>query len=326
MSHREINKEILAVFLQCCLLLFLFSPKTFAAEVSLRIKPTIINIHPQENGIVEKKITIENTGRETLSLDIFLKPFSAGKNGEISYAPSIKDAATLNFINQNVQVLENDISASSISLAPGQSEQVTLHLNINNVQEISEYTFSALFVSSNRHPDSVTSTSEETTTSQLQLHAGSAVHILITGKKPGMEQPLLLRDFSTNKFFEKGPVPFSVSVKNSSETYKTMYGSILISNLFGQKIGLIRIPNQILLAGSQRNAWSASSGSNEPILWNQSLLVGPYKARLSIVNENGHETTSTIGFFAFPLRTSLITLSILFFTSLVVSKLREKIK
>ncbi len=317
-------KRFLAFALPLCLLIFLAPSIVFAKTTGILISPTVVTIHAQENGVIKKIFSIENTGRDSLTIAIVPHPFTAFKNGILHYlAEDSLSENTRNFITQNVLVLKNDIPITSLTLAPRQKQALTLQISIKDIQNISEYTFSLFFLSS-PHDIILTQPSEESPiNANLGVSLGTAMHVLIAGKEASADS-VAITSFQTKKFIQQGPVDFGVELKNDSKRYIKLYGNIIITNMFGQKIGLVRIPNQILLAGVNKTL----EGQNQTATtsWNEKYLLGFYKARLELLNEEGKELHKEVSFFAFPVTTVLLTLSSLLIASFLVSQVRKRLR
>lgn len=93
---------------------------------------------------------------------------------------------------------------------------------------------------------------------------------------------------------------------------------ISIYNILGQKVGEINIAKQYLLPQSER----ILQKDGNSLTWNDSLILGPYTARLDI--KSGDTTvTKTISFFVIPVFPVLIISFIIFFCLGVYVKARK---
>jgi hypothetical protein len=316
-----VSKKIVAITFLSCILWFQHFNHVFAREVGIALTPTLIDIHPTSNGVAEKSFTIQNTGKDQIDITIAKKAFQADPDGNIIYPTEKKvDEAVKKFIKEDIQVLENGIVVDTITLAPGQKQVLDLKINVNSIESTSDYTFSLFFISKNSQNDF--STEEESSIqSQLSLSIGSVMHVLIQGKKTNNVNPLTVLSFQTKAFLQNGPVPFSAEIKNTSSNYINIYGNITITNIFNQQVGLVRIPHQIVLSGGKRQLDSMAR-----LEWDQRFLLGPYKARLFVLSENGRESFAEAKFFAFPLKSTLLVLAGLFIASFLINQVRQRLK
>lgn len=321
------TRHFLAITLGVCLALTYAPGTAFAKEVGIRLTPSSIQIHPQKDGMVEKTITVENSGHDPLELEVQIRAFTTDKKGGILYVPEANlDEKTRELITNDIQLLENSIVVESLSLAPGQKEDLDLSINIKDIQNISQYTFSIFFISNNTRSE--TQTNEESPIqTELNVSVGSAIHVIVFGKKNAGEEQIVISSFQTDRFIQNGPVSFMVKAKNGINEYINIYGNITITNMFNQQIGTIRIPNQ-LLAGTSEKTLSGQGlgGSNDAIVWSDKLLLGNYTAIATLSTNNGTSTIARTSFFAFPIRTAILTLIAFLIASFVIGQVRERVK
>jgi hypothetical protein len=207
------------------------------------------------------------------------------------------------------------VPVESITLGPKQQKTLSMKVNIPEDITISDYYFSIIFVSTN-------SRITESNSSINQI--GIATNVLLSvGQK---ETPkIVLEEFSTSNFFEKGPVPFTVRIKNEGIHLINPKGEITIKNVFGQTIGKLNltsvnilfdsiraIPNDIytqeLKLEGNSNAKKSSVDFKRPVvLWKENFLLGIYTATLNLnISDEGPTITKTIRFFAFPIEILII--------------------
>lgn len=319
---------MLAITISICLLFIILAPVVYARETGIRLTPSVIEIRPQQDGVIEKSITIENSGKDPMEVDIEIKAFTTDKSGAIVYPPDEKvDQSTLDFITNDIQVLENNIPIESLSLAPGQKQSLMVKINIKNIQNISQHTLSLFFISKNTINKESSSSEESPINTKINVSIGSAIHLLIFGERKDSSQSIDITSFQTNSFIQHGPVYFVAKVKNTSNIYINLYGNITITNMFGQQIGIVRIPNQLLPGNSEKElSGQATKAIAKTISWPDKLLLGKYKAKITLITETGNEVDSEVTFFAFPIKTILLILIAMFIASFVIGQVREKVK
>jgi len=308
--------------------------KAEASALSLSIDPSIIEINAIPPTTVSSSINIENKGDAQITLQIQVKPFKAkGENGELEY---IEDSSQ---IYKNIQIMDAGVPVESITLGPRQEKNLDLNINIPQDTNISarppatlpnqsntnqasvagevgqDYYFSIVFVSTNSSPI-------ESNYSLNQI--GIATNVLLS--VGSLETPkAVLEEFSSNIFFEKGPVPFTIRLKNTGAHFIKPKGEIIIKNIFGQSIGKLDLTSVSVLSDSIRAIPNKSStdsvldkNSSDPertpsafkhpiALWKESFLLGLYTATLNIsLSDEGPAFTRTIHFFAFPFQVLII--------------------
>src|SRR5581483_11221742 len=97
-------------------------------------------------------------------------------------------------------------------------------------------------------------------------------------------------------YLEKGPVPFVVRVFNDSDHVIAPQGEIVITNMYGQKIGKVELLPVNILSDSIRSmpdknmSWdllqeqlsTQSKNQKMKAVWNEQFLLGLYSAKLRL--------------------------------------------
>lgn len=300
--------KLLVVALSFALYAFSFN-KAAAADLSLGIYPPIIQIQIEPPANIDTPITIENHGKETVTLEISIKPFTAGKGelGEVVY-----ESGKNPLIFENIKISEDEETIEKVVIPPKQSKTLKLHLDIPKDEPLSDYYFSVLFVSENMLDERL---------NQLKIQGGIATNVLLSikGKPPliGAKPTSIAKivEFSSPSFLEKGPVPFMVRLKNQSNHFITPQGTISIKNIFGKTIGQVKLSPINILADTIRS---------QETLWQETFLFGPYTATLNInPSDKGPTLIKTIHFFVFPFRAFIIFIAIAYIILFVKNRLKR---
>lgn len=319
------------------LLTLAFSSHAYAQEVDFELSPPRILITGKTAGIVQTPLTIKNNSQDTLRLTREFFPFTASRleDGTVFY-PQRPSKQTLVFLEKYVKVKENDTAITEVTLAPYQEKHLKLVVTIPKQQNDNDYYFSIVFVSeginANSYPRPAIGVTAVTT-----IRTGIATNVLVSLHKDTTSENLTIEQFTTNKFFPKGPVPFSLKVHNNGDTLVAVKGHIIVYNMFGQPIGNIAVAPAYVLANTGRYLNNSQNSKNDreratnevlstsrPImLWGETFLLGPYSAELTL-SYGQKETTfvRTIHFFALPLEAA-ITIVLLLFLFLFM---KERIK
>jgi len=319
-------KTIPFLFFTFYLLSFIFAPTAQAAGVSLGVFPPILQIQATPPTDVKSKILIENLGDDPVDLKIGLKPFTASdkENGQVNYSNDYDLADP--FIFNKMQILNGDTSIDSITLAPGQKKELTLEIALPQDEILGDYYFSIIFISANT-PTANSNISGAT--------AGIATNVLLSIGPKGPTQGSI-EEFSTPVFLSKGPVPFTVRIKNTSNHFFTTKGDIVIKNMFGQSVGKVDLLPINILSQSIRSIPDSlqSPSANSPTslksyflnlksiaaVWPDTFLFGPYTATLTIaLSDQGPLYRRTINLYAFPTETLVgILIIILIITAIII--------
>src|SRR3989344_3134430 len=333
------------------LLYFIVTPKASATGLSLGVFPPIIQIQADPPSNFKTPITIQNLGEETANLDIILKPFTAkdSENGEINYL------STSPLIFQRMQIFEGDRAVKNITLAPSEQKKLNFHIGILKDEPISDYYFSIVFIRSSLLPGGSQDSRDGGTS---QTTGGVATNVLLSigkGQAKG-----IIEEFSSPLFLEKGPVPFTVRVKNTGEHVIAPIGQILIKNFFGQTVGKVDLLPVNILAETTR-AIPASSPTQPPPLkgggndgsnfsplspsltwlsqrgeikrgvpaaiWPEKFLLGPYTATLTLaLSDEGPIYKKNINFYGTPVQILIGLIIAFLIVGLIVGRVRKRLE
>lgn len=296
----------------------------YADSISLAVDPPILQISATPPANVQAPLTVENRGDSQLSISIQLKPFTASdrEDGQVRYLSDNEANLGDPLFFQGVSVIdETGQTIDNFKLDPKEKKKLTLSINLPKDSPSSDYYFSIVFLSGEEGGGN---------TSSSQNISGIGSNVLLSvgeGKISGE-----IEEFSAPVFLEKGPVPFTVRVKNTGSHFINPKGEILIKNIFGQTIGRVDLAQVNILANSVRNIPSQDylSGGNLPdnlaTYWPEKIILGPYKASLSItLSDTGPLFRRSIIFFAFPARETGITLLGLILLTYIIIKVKSKV-
>ena len=336
MINMQINiKTSKILFFSICLfaylLIFAFTlPQAQAAGISLGVFPPILQIEANPPTNVKSKILIENLGDQPVDLKIGLKPFIASnkENGQVEYINDYNLADP--FIFDKMQILDNDTSIDTLTLAPKQQKELTLEIALPQGEALGDYYFSIIFMSAEQ-------TGLDSNISGAT--AGIATNVLLTIGPKGPTQGNI-EEFSAPLFNSKGPIPFIVRARNTSNHFITTRGDVVIKNMFGQIVGKVDLlPTNILSESVRSIPDSLQSPSANPssafknylanlpfvaAIWPENFLLGPYTATLTIaLSDQGPLFRRTINFLAFPTETLLIILIIVILITIIVIRAKK---
>lgn len=314
------KKFITSIFLCILTTCYLLVPtRANAQDFSLGIFPPIIQIQATVPVGIKKDITVVNASESPQDVSIVLKQFtnSPYSDGQVAYLPDYVIPHPDKDIFEKIQILDGDEPIDAITLAPKQKKILTLRIGLPKDEPAGDYYFSILFVSKNQVGD---------TQNGSVINAGIASNVLLL---IGPKDPTtgFLEEFSTKWFFQTGPIPFTVSIANTSNHFITPTGQILIRNMFGQLIGKVDLlPVNILEQTSRylpsKNAVGASYAS-----WNEKVLFGGYSARIIVsLSDAGPIFTRTIYFFVMPWQYLLGGALAILLVLIVIERVRKRVK
>ena len=266
--------------------LVVFPKRAFGEGLSLGVYPPIIQITAVPPAKIENPITLQNLSDHSVSLNIRLRPFTSSKkeNGEVSYLSQNDFFGENPLFFQHIQIVEDDKPIQNLTLSPKQEKKLILDIEIPASEPLSDYYFSVLFISS---------TTNESSANQSQNIAGIGTNVLISVGPKG-ETKGFIEEFSTPNISEKGPVSFTLRLKNTGDHFITPKGEIRIKNMFGQTVGQVELKPENILSKTIR----AISGR-----WPETFILGPYSATLTLyLSDSGPKFERTIHFIGFPLK------------------------
>lgn len=304
-------KISLVLLLAFYVLGFRFAPIAHAQSVDLGIYPPVFQIQSNPPSDIKIPFFIQNFTDSDVPLTISLRPFTvdSSENGNITFIDTASYADP--YLPERIQVLDGDNSIGDITLSPQQKKDLILEIQIPNNEPKGDYYLSLVFASN-------ADTINNRTSSQATI--GIASNILLS-VGPFSKPQGKIEEFSTPFFVSKGPIPFTLRVKNSSDHFVTSKGNIVINNMFGQTIGKINLLSVNILSNTIRRIPEA--------IWPEKFLIGPYTATLTLaLSDNGPLFTKEIVFFAFPLEylvAILLIICLIIFIILRVNKNRKKL-
>jgi len=318
-------KKLFLAFFFLNFLILVIPSRASAKDFSLGIYPPIFQIVVTPPVAIKKDFTIVNASENPQDVKIIFKPFRQGpySNGQ----PQYTDTDTINGVDKNIlekiQILDGENPVTNLTLSPKQKKDLTMHIGLPKEEESSDYYFSIIFISNNPNTPSNTGST---------LISGIAMNVLLS-ISPTKSTTGFLQEFSSPWFIQTGPVPFTVSIANTSNHYISPTGHILIRNMFGQLIGNQDLLPVNILANSTRfipskgNPVSRDLITHAVVLWNEKALFGPYRANIVVsLSENGPIFTKSIYFFAMPISYIIGGLLAVIIISIVVGKVRRKIR
>ncbi len=268
--------------------------KAYAQEISVGVDPSILQIEAKGPSLVKSPIRIENQSNQNVTYSIFLVPFKASNlaNGQPEFERGLLDS--YKDIFGRIKISDENGTLTQISLAPKQKKDLTLSIRLNDGEPPKDYYFSVVFISE--------AISESDKESFVGARAGIGTNILLS---VGPKSPTkgFIEEFNADKFSTAGPKNFRLKVRNESSHYVNTSGNVLIKNMFGQTVGNINLVTANILSNSSRFIESENNENpNIPrIIWNEKLLLGVYKAELTLaLSEEGPIYKDSVTFFAFP--------------------------
>jgi len=271
------------------------SPKGFTvtpSNVELQIKP---------GETVTKEIILTNSTNADTEIKINKRNFTAqGEEGQVSLTTEESSYSLASWIS---------VAPESVVVKKNSQGKFLATVKVPDNAEPGGHFGSVVFTT-------VPKKDLKQTGAVVSQEIASLFLVKIAGK---VDEDARIESFSTPKwFFEFGPVPFDIRVKNNSTVHIKPAGSITINGTFGQKLtGSVESRN--ILPGAVRKI--------QGTLGNK-LLIGRYTASVSIVygTQNNAPLIAQTTFYAFPVRLGLIVLAALIIIIIMRKRLYKAIK
>jgi len=120
-----------------------------------------------------------------------------------------------------------------------------------------------------------------------------------------------LKTFATDKkFYQQGPVDFSIIYENKGNVHLDPYADIEIKNIMGKKIDEVEVLPWFVMPGFSRN---------RIISWNKNFAFGRYTAHVSL--NRGYDNIvdeAEVSFWVIPMKVLVIGILIILFISFVI--------
>lgn len=325
---------VLSVLLVLFVLFSLFPGKTFAESFSLGLFPPVIPISTEPGSDIEKQIDITNNLDIPQTLNIAYRQFtgSEAKNGQISFIPNNSNFEK--FLN-NVSILQADQAVQRITLSAKQTTHLLLKISVPKDYPASDYNFTILFTGI-----STPQVSNYSPKAWSQLQGAIGTNILLSIINDTTIPQAVLETYSVPLFTENGPVPFTILINNIGKQRITTKGIIKIKNMFGQLIGVVNLPEKIILSNTSRflsnnvELTNKTQGIKNPVtngnnlltttFWNEKVLFGIYNAEITLsLSDKGPDFVKSIYFFAFPYKIVFVFILSIILLLLIRSRVKK---
>jgi len=326
------NIKLLCIGLLAYWIIGLLFPKgAFAADISLGIYPPILQIQTTPPANIPNPITLQNLSEQEVTVVASIRPFTTSPllNGQIQFIQESDMQGNDPQILEKIGLFDGDQPVTTFTLAPNQSKNLTLEVDIPQDEPSGDYYFTLLFTSKGIGSD----------TSNTSSVVGSIGENVLLSIGPTDATTGVLEKFEAPLFLQHGPVPFRILLNNTSKHFITPQGTILIKNMFGQTIGKVNVLGVNILAQSSRYIPSEQpTRYNQSIrgaqdlqqdtnaLWDETFLLGLYQANLSIkLSDQGPLFTKSIYFFALPWQGMIILFAIGLVGGYSIYRVRKKL-
>jgi hypothetical protein len=241
---------------------------------SMEVSPPSQEISAKPGETLTVKSKIRNRTEQPLPVTARIQDFVAsGDEGQVA----LTDQGPWSVSNWTT------ISPTSFTLAPNETKEVTATVKVPANGAAGGRYGSFVFLASGK---------AEPGKAVLSQEVASLFLIDIEGPK---EEKIDILSFTVPGFMEFGPVPFTLTYKNSGNVHLKTYGVIAITDMFGRKVTDLIQTGTNIFPGADRKV---------SVNWEDKMLFGKYTA-LAIINTGGTKNdtvTATATFTVIPVR------------------------
>ena len=269
-------KISLSIFFVLCSLFVVNRAR--AADVSLVVSPPITDIQGKPGETVQKTIKVTNNGTEDLILEASTADFIV--EDDIGTPIKVSVTASGRYLASPWFTLEK----SEIVLPPKGTDQIVVLITIPS-DALPGGHYAGVFF------EPVPARGMKTTVSYTAAEVGSLFEITIAGN---IKYDATIKDFSVKTpLAEFGPVNFSATIENQSDTHITPHASIAISDMLGRKLTDLKLDDTNIFPFTSRTVKGT---------WQTVWGLGRYTATLTAAYGPGLVATRTLFFWIIPYR------------------------
>jgi hypothetical protein len=281
-----------------CVLLFIFVGKNIYGKLfaqqsnpGLTVVPSNIEIAGNPGTTVTKEITVINSTNSDFDIATSRRNFTAlGEEGQAELTTDSTTFALVSWLK---------VSPEKITIKKSEKAKFVVAISIPKNAEPGGHFGSVVF-------STVPKGGLKQTGAVVSQEVASLILVRINGE---VNENAIVESFLPSKsFYSSGPVVLNARIKNLSTVHIKPEGKVIIKDIFGRKYE-VPVESKNVLPGAIRRLAAG---------FNSHLLIGKYSADLTLAygTQNNPLLTTHTTFWAFPVKTGLITLVVLIFVYL----------
>lgn len=229
------------------------TPQVYAQARSLTVRPPKFELFGNPGDTVTEQIQVTNNSNFPVTYALLIEDFgSSGEEGHVVLEEETNDAAysLAEWIEPAVQ---------EVILQPNETTTVNFAVNVPRDAEPGGHYASILFESGENPDPSVTTVSQR---------IGTLVLLRVSGN---IEEAAQIESFDAPGRVNEGPVNFTLRLNNQGNVHVRPKGTVIVTNMFGQKVDEIPLEGANVLPGATRRM---------EISWDDPGTFGSYTATL----------------------------------------------
>jgi hypothetical protein len=246
---------------------FLYPSRTEAQSVGIKISPVVLDELVEPGDTIARQVKVTNEAPTSRTFYAYLRDFTAeGETG----APRLLPPGT----DQGFSIASwIDISGEGIEFGPGEEKVIDYYINIPAEAGPGGYRGAILF---GTEPPRIQVESEDKGAGMSV--AQQTASLVLLQVKGDVDERASIREFNTDKDFYGTPynVDFLVRVENTGNVHVKPHGTVMISNMFGKEVAMVRVNEQggNILPGTIRRFLD--------VRWEGKNAFGKYTATLGL--------------------------------------------
>lgn len=274
-----------------------------ADEKGVSISPITFELNSDPGDTLSNQVKIYNPTEFPQTVKMKVEDFTpVGEEGQVVLEEPDGDSSTFSLASWT------EIYPTELTLQPSEQQIVTFVINVPTNGEPGGHYGSIVAL--------ISGAQGEGTGTSISSKRGALLLLKVSGK---ITEELMIKEFSTKGFQETGPVDLTVRFENSGNVHVRPAGFVAITDLFGNKVAELEIPQNNVIPGSVRQA---------NVTWEEERPIGYYTATLAAnYGATSKQTISaTTTFIVFPWKIGLVVLVILVIIIFILLKSRKRIK
>lgn len=258
---------------------FIFSQQARATDISLVVSPPRTDLPIKPGETLQKTIKVTNTSSTELILSANAVDFIV--NDDAGTPIKVTTEASGRFLASPWFTLDT----SELAIPPKETAQLTVIITAPKDALPGGHYAGIFFDPKERR-------GEKKTVSYTTASVGSLFALSVEGD---ISYDAVIKDFSTkNLINEFGPVDFSLTLENQSDTHITPESSVVITDMLGRELATLKYDSMNIFPFASRT---------QTLRWDQVWGLGKYLATVTVTyGPHGATTTRTLPFWIIPYR------------------------
>jgi hypothetical protein len=272
-----------------------------AQEVSLVVSPPRIDLVGQPGEVLQKNVKVTNNSEQELILKVFVTDFIV--QDDLGTPIKVSSAVSGKYLASSWFTLEK----SELVLAPKETVSLVVLITVPG-DALPGGHYAGVFF------EPVPSRGLKKTVSYTSAQVGSLFALTVAGD---IKYDALIKDFSVkSNVFEFGPIDFTATIENQSDTHIRPVANIVVHDMIGRKLVDLPLDEVNIFPYTARTLTG---------VWDTIWGLGRYTATLSATYGPGLVATRTLSFWIMPYRLIAAILVVLLVILVIYILIRRRL-